>query len=104
MGISLSGECGGGEPGRDSAGAAWTGSDGAGALLLPLPGSGGEDSKRHRCRCLQMFADVLLAPGVELVTSEPWLLCRPQLNPGRKLMLSFLLGPAPAWPRCGGQV
>lgn len=43
----------------------------AGALLPLLPGSGGDSSERHCCRCLQMFADVLLAPGVGLATSEP---------------------------------
>lgn len=39
-----------------------------GALLPLLLGPGGEHSKGHCCRCLQMFADVLLALVVELVT------------------------------------
>lgn len=76
----------------------------AGTLLLLLLGPGGERGKRHCCRCLQMFADVLLAPAVGLVTSEPQLRCRPQLNQEGKLMLGFLLDPSPARSRHGGQV
>lgn len=51
-----------------------------GALLPLLLGPGGEHGKGHCCRCLQMFADVLLAPVVELVTSEP----QASAQPGKK--------------------
>ena len=76
----------------------------AGALPPLLPGPRGESGKRHHCRCLQMFADVLLAPAVGPVTGEPRLRCRPRLNRERKLMLGFLLDPSPVWPQRGGQV
>lgn len=67
-----------------------------GALLPLLPGPGAEHGKRHHCRCLQMFADVLLAPAVGLVTSEPWPQCRSQLTDAQHSAGS-LPSPVPAW-------
>lgn len=74
------------------------------ASLPLLLGPGGESGKRHCCRCLQMFADVLLALAMGPVTSEPWLPCQPQLNRERKPMLNFLLDLAPARHWRDGQV
>lgn len=74
-----------------------------GALLPLLPGPGGVQGQRHHCRCLQMFADVLLAPAAGQVTSEPWPQSRPRLNQETKLVLSFLLDPSPARFQPSGQ-
>lgn len=76
----------------------------AGALLPLLLGPGGESGKRQCCRCLQMFADVLLALVAGPVTSEPRLRWRPRLNREIKLMLGVLLDLSPSWSRHGGQV
>lgn len=59
--------------------------------------------QRQHCRCLQMFADVLLAPAAGQVTSEPWPQCQPQLKQETEQVLNFLLDPSPAWLQHGGQ-